>query len=1004
MMTQGWQKWRRLGVPFICISMLVCLFVLRERYDQAHQQKSIFSDIDQKMSDLSTSCLDLLDRTWSDQETLLAALEDFATEASDHLDIYYTHQDSKPYYSSSAIYHDHIDSQRSEYTRAQDRSLLQRTIRSHGHQLSLYLKTDDLLPDKAFSLKQGEWSTDTVQFAALGLKHRLILILCFCLFLLSLYYTLEMWFRKIISSSRTGPLLLVLVTLLALRVSLDYLWSCVLSVPWDTAMFQGAMSHLLNLALCMSIVSLIPAIFLRLKSWRRGLLACNYLLSFLIAMFYALLVQSALDYRNPILESGGLFSMGAVDTLYYASLLLVGLIAFSQSFRAIHYSVKWSKSFREKLQAYAIALGAAVVSYICLPISIGLLPLLLYGSALILLVDLFSERIHMSFAWIISWVIFLSIYTVMMIFHPHHEMENALFRSDAVTSYEEWSESKQDKSSLRKPHLVSIAIFDGSQLIYDPDNLAHQSIAQSRQLDELDDHQVWYSPKGGSVRLVSLFSYHFGILSIVLLILSLVQNFFPRGSMIMPIRMKTKASLADRIQSAIIASILFSFAIIALLTLLFFRNHFRESDSKNTHQEILRMQQGVSMDRALSRDVVGARKIGMYDLMGRLKRPLGEDLPLVMSSHDLQGTLSKQGYHLNAQAQEQTVSWLAESLDGAPLIYWALLSSQESESRAILDRFVMTLLNVYLFLFLIAAAVAIFLSDSITRPLQALRQRLRDFRLGRKNERLSWQQNDEIGELISNYNQLIVTVENSANMLAMNERDMAWREMARQVAHEIKNPLTPMKLRVQHLQNALKSRPDDAIELVERVSDTLIEQINNLSRIASEFSSFGKMPKANNEKVVLNDVVSSVHDLFRKREDISINMYTPLDEIYVFADRYHLNRILTNLIKNAIQAIPPQRKGRVDIRISKDHNNAVIAIKDNGTGIPADKRDKVFYPNFTTKNSGTGLGLAICSNLVDLFQGKIYFNTMEGEGTEFFVEIPLMRVRDNYREVERVEL
>jgi len=228
--------------------------------------------------------------------------------------------------------------------------------------------------------------------------------------------------------------------------------------------------------------------------------------------------------------------------------------------------------------------------------------------------------------------------------------------------------------------------------------------------------------------------------------------------------------------------------------------------------------------------------------------------------------------------------------------------------------------------------------------------------------------------------------------------------MAKQVAHEIKNPLTPMKLSIQYLQRAINQNPEDTDELVGRVSSTLIEQIDNLSNIAGAFSNFGKMPQAKNEKVVLNEVVEAIHDLFRKRNDMDINMYEPIDELYIFADKNALVRILNNLVKNAIQAIPTDRRGHIDVKLYKEGKMAVVKISDNGIGIPDHRKEKVFLPNFTTKSSGTGLGLAICANMVESFNGRLHFNSTEGVGTDFYIEIPLMHVNDNFEEQERVVL
>jgi nitrogen fixation/metabolism regulation signal transduction histidine kinase len=232
-------------------------------------------------------------------------------------------------------------------------------------------------------------------------------------------------------------------------------------------------------------------------------------------------------------------------------------------------------------------------------------------------------------------------------------------------------------------------------------------------------------------------------------------------------------------------------------------------------------------------------------------------------------------------------------------------------------------------------------------------------------------------------------LDESAMLLAQTERDTAWREMAKQVAHEIKNPLTPMKLSIQYLQNAV-SRGDDADlpAMIRRVSKTLIEQIDNLTHIASEFSSYAKMPQASNEVFLINDVVASVHDLFRKREDMDIQLQVPINDLYVFADKSQIIRVLNNVVKNAIQAIPKTRRGLIHIKLTFTDEWVVIAIRDNGVGIEEHMWDKVFYPNFTTKSSGMGLGLAICSDIIQSFDGRIYFETEKGVGTTFIIELP----------------
>ena len=276
-------------------------------------------------------------------------------------------------------------------------------------------------------------------------------------------------------------------------------------------------------------------------------------------------------------------------------------------------------------------------------------------------------------------------------------------------------------------------------------------------------------------------------------------------------------------------------------------------------------------------------------------------------------------------------------------------------------------------------------------------------KLNKDNKKISWNSNDEIGNLINEYNQMIEKLQENAHLLARSERDSAWREMAKQVAHEIKNPLTPMKLSLQHLEKAISSDRDDVKDLSLRMCETLMNQVENLRQIADEFSNFGSLPKANNEKVLLNDIVETIHDLFRKRSDMNIHLIEPIDDIGVYADKDQLVRILNNLIKNSIQAIPADRKGHIELKLWKEENKAIIRVRDNGVGIPEHMRAEIFKPRFTTKSSGSGLGLAISANMVDSIGGSLYFESEVNKGTDFYVELPL--IRSAYPEsLERVSL
>jgi two-component system, NtrC family, nitrogen regulation sensor histidine kinase NtrY len=285
-------------------------------------------------------------------------------------------------------------------------------------------------------------------------------------------------------------------------------------------------------------------------------------------------------------------------------------------------------------------------------------------------------------------------------------------------------------------------------------------------------------------------------------------------------------------------------------------------------------------------------------------------------------------------------------------------------------------------------------------PIQDVAQKLRQFRLGNqtKNELITtWRRQDEIGELIAAYNAKVEELEETVVRLAEAERESAWRDMARQVAHEIRNPLTPMKLVVQHVE-MLRAQGDENLEkYAVRSHKVLLEQIGNLERIVDEFHNFARMPqKAHNEQFSLNDLVQNVADLFAQKTDenahVDVSLTLPKERFIVYADRILLTGAFNNLVRNAIQAIPKDYKGNIQIKLYREEDVAIVRISDNGTGIPPDIQDKIFSPNFTTKPYGNGIGLLITKNIIQSVNGKIYFETVENMGTDFFIELGIEHV------------
>ena len=303
--------------------------------------------------------------------------------------------------------------------------------------------------------------------------------------------------------------------------------------------------------------------------------------------------------------------------------------------------------------------------------------------------------------------------------------------------------------------------------------------------------------------------------------------------------------------------------------------------------------------------------------------------------------------------------------------------------------FTITLINIYLILILLAVLITVFIANGLTKPLVLLQKKFREIDLGKKNDPIIYKRMDEIGTLVNEYNRMLEELSRSAEVLAKSERETAWREMAKQIAHEIKNPLTPMKLSVQHLLRSYKENAPGWENQVDRMSHTIIDQIDALSAIASEFSNFARLPLPSNERINIVDKIKSIVDLYMEDGHTKIVFDSHgNDELYVMADKEHLLRILTNLIKNAFQAIPADRKGLVLVETLNYSSMVIIKVTDNGIGIPEDLQDKLFVPNFTTKSSGMGLGLAMVKNMVEGMGGFVRYITKPGEGSTFFIELP----------------
>ena len=304
-----------------------------------------------------------------------------------------------------------------------------------------------------------------------------------------------------------------------------------------------------------------------------------------------------------------------------------------------------------------------------------------------------------------------------------------------------------------------------------------------------------------------------------------------------------------------------------------------------------------------------------------------------------------------------------------------------------LKEFLMRLGAVYLLMLFIAIGLAFIISKYITRSLEAVSTMMKRANLNQINQKIQLENpGEEMEKVLSSYNRMIDELGQSAAKLAKNEREQAWREMAKQVAHEIKNPLTPMRLSVQSFERKFDIADPNIYDKVQEYASTLIQQIDTMSNIASAFSNFAEMPAQQNETLDVVKIVRLALDIFN--EDF-IHFVATEETVIAKLDRTQLIRVVTNLVKNAIQAVPEVVVPKIVVTVSKEEDFVKIAVADNGRGIADEVSDKIFEPKFTTKTSGMGLGLGMVKNIVETYNGNINFSSQLNKGTVFSVKFPL---------------
>jgi two-component system nitrogen regulation sensor histidine kinase NtrY len=552
-------------------------------------------------------------------------------------------------------------------------------------------------------------------------------------------------------------------------------------------------------------------------------------------------------------------------------------------------------------------------------------------------------------------------------------------------------------------------------------NIHVYKIEEGKRVAIIDSQEPW-------VEMVTLFSYVLCILLVGAVVVFLLTLYFRYLFRSHPGQKIIRITLRNRIHNAMLGVVLLSFALIGAATIFVFTDRYDKSSKtklRNAMQTVERSVQEYLRDKKIAINektfhdetqtarfrnfiskLAGAENldINIYNSEGSLNATSQED---IYNKSLLARIMMPKAYyemskrHSALLVEKESIGKLQylssyiplRNMDGNAVgfINVPFFSSQKELNYQI-SNILIALINIYVIVFLVSGLLAVGITSWLTKGFHVLIEKFKTFNLG-DNEKIAWAYDDEIGLLLREYNKMVDKVVENARRLAQTEREMAWREMAKQVAHEIKNPLTPMKLNIQYLQQALDRNHPDIEQLTKNVSASLIEQIDNLSHIASAFSDFAKMPEATPENVLLNDVLAGAVTLYNNGSAVAVR-YEKTDELLIcYIDKSQLLRILTNLLKNATEAIPEDRAPQITVSLVSEGEYGRITIEDNGIGISDEVAARIFSPYFTTKGSGTGLGLAMTRKIVEFWNGRIWFETKTGEGTTFFIELPI-KARD----------
>ena len=524
-------------------------------------------------------------------------------------------------------------------------------------------------------------------------------------------------------------------------------------------------------------------------------------------------------------------------------------------------------------------------------------------------------------------------------------------------------------------------------------------------------------PKLSAFDILISFAY---IFAFIFLISNLLLAIMKRPD----IRIFFSLNFRQKLQLAFISILLFSFISIGIVVAFFSIRQYKTKHLENIKEKVnsvyTELDSKLSMERNLTADWRDDNNSSLEELLIKLSNVFNTDINLYDKNGYLIATSRPEVFNRDLTSRRLNMVALInlDDLTKSEYIQREKIGSLEYISAYVpfynrenqllaylnlpyfrmqsvlareISNIVVAITNFILLLIVITMSIAVIISSRITSPLRMLSSGLASVEFGKKSEHLSYSGHDEIGDMVKQYNRMVDEIEESANKLTNSEREYAWREMAKQVAHEIKNPLTPMKLNIQQLFKSWKDGAPGFEKKLERFTKNQIEYIENLSSIASAFSSFAKMPGAKPVEVDLLEQIKTTLELFKNTDRITFRVSWPHEnKIIVYADKEHLNGIFSNLIKNGIQSVPTGKDGIIKIGLELNSDRVVVSVSDNGTGIPDNLKKNLFIPNFTTKSSGMGLGLSIVKRYVEGANGRVWFESEINKGTVFYIEFPLI--------------